>query len=50
MSQVAEQNTHQACCGFDVGLVGGFDVSLEPVTNCAQTNSKKQMVYLLISS
>ena len=41
MSQVAEQNTHQACCRFDVGLVGRFDVSLESVTNSAQTNSKK---------
>ena len=42
MSQVAEQNTHQACCRFDVGLVGRFDVSLESVTNSAQTNSKKK--------
>ena len=36
--QVAEQSTHLACCRFTVSLVGRFNVGLELVLNCPQTD------------
>ena len=38
LAKVAEQSTHRGRCKFEVSLVGRFDVSLEPVSNCPQTN------------